>query len=343
MNRSRVWIGMLLIAAIAAPAAMAANVEGFLNTWSAAQKAAQEKDKPIYLHFTTEWCGWCRKIEQDTYPSEVGKKALGNFVAASLDCTVPRGQQPTGEKKVNLELMEKWGGRGYPFLVMVTPDGEHVLNTISGYVPPEQFEKETAQALDLWKEYQALQKMTDTKSFEYHAKAAKVYGKLNEYEKATPHAKAVLESDKATDADKAGAHLVLVLNAEKAGKADDAAKHFDALKSLDPKNEYGMLEEAVEQRVQGRMQALRTAAGEDAQKKLLGEIRDNLSLLTAEGIKVSDAFGVYYMIGRIEATLGNTDKAVAALNKAIEHAPSPEAAEGLRKAVQQMQAAEEGQ
>ena len=44
--------------------------EGFESVWSEAVKKATAENKPIYVHFTTDWCGWCRRIEEDTYADE---------------------------------------------------------------------------------------------------------------------------------------------------------------------------------------------------------------------------------------------------------------------------------
>ena len=126
--KSTRYLGTTLVAvALCSGLAYGANVSGFHTTWAGARKAAEAAGKPIYLHFTTTWCGWCRKIESDTYTSELGSAALEGFVAASLDCT----DADSSAGRVNIELMRGFGGRGFPFLVMVTSEGM-VLKTISG-------------------------------------------------------------------------------------------------------------------------------------------------------------------------------------------------------------------
>ena len=120
----------------------AITIEGFARTYADAQKAAKAQDKPMYLHFTTTWCGWCRKIEHDCYAMDEGKKALAGFSPASLDCTVAQGKTAEGEVKTNLELMQKFGGKGYPFIVILTPDGE-LVHSWAGYLPLEAFQKES--------------------------------------------------------------------------------------------------------------------------------------------------------------------------------------------------------
>jgi len=56
---------MLLAVGMLAAAAPAADVEGFQTRWAAAKKVAEAQNKPLFLHVTTTWCGWCRKIEDD--------------------------------------------------------------------------------------------------------------------------------------------------------------------------------------------------------------------------------------------------------------------------------------
>ena len=66
---------------------------------------------------------------------------MSSFVAASLDCT----GASTATERINHTLFKRFGGTGYPYLVMVTHDGI-VLNTIGGYVKPKQFAAELVKA-----------------------------------------------------------------------------------------------------------------------------------------------------------------------------------------------------
>ena len=169
-------IAMILagvIAMILTSTSPAAEVEGFYQNIAAAQKEAKKLNKPLFLHFTTTWCGWCRKIENDIYKTKEGKEALKGFVCASLDCTVPGGKTPPAQQKANLEMMAKYGGSGYPFLVMVTPDGV-LLNSFAGYKPLPGFKKELTKALANWKKNKAFEAYTgkaEKKSYEYNKRA----------------------------------------------------------------------------------------------------------------------------------------------------------------------------
>ena len=124
MKRS-IWTLAALLA-ISCLASAADPVPGFFTDYDDAKKVAQEKDKPLYLHFTTDWCVWCRRIEKDIYATPAGKEALAAFVPVTLNCT--EGAKHAAEYN---KMMVSYGGQGYPFIVMTTPDGK-VLKTISG-------------------------------------------------------------------------------------------------------------------------------------------------------------------------------------------------------------------
>ncbi|MFP4354305.1 MAG: thioredoxin fold domain-containing protein [Phycisphaerae bacterium] len=296
----RASLAVFLAVLVAGPA-LAAKVEGFDNSWADAVAKAKKEGKPIYLHFTTEWCGWCRKIEADTYKSDKGKKALENFVPASLDCTVPRGQQPTGETKTNIELMRKWGGSGYPFLVMVTPEGT-VLNTVSGYVPPEQFVKETDKALETrkqLKEFKTYAEKADTSSLQYNKKAMEIYSQTLQWDKAIPAIDVVME---------------------KAGDDKDLYQNAAMIK------------------IDYLMNQLRSAKTEQEGKKILQKLETTLTGLTGKDLELQEPFKVYYMLGGVAASLGNNDKAVTALEKALEHAPNDRAKQAIQSTMTRVKA-----
>ena len=81
------WIALLTVLLIAGgvlmslPSGASAKDHGFHTSWDAARKAARKEGKPLYVHFTTTWCGWCRKIEDEVYAHKEGREALKAFIA----------------------------------------------------------------------------------------------------------------------------------------------------------------------------------------------------------------------------------------------------------------------
>lgn len=237
-----------MVLAMFASVSMADDLDGFVKTYAEAQKAAKAAGKPMYLHFTTTWCGWCRKIEKDCYATPEGKKALEGFVPATLDCTVERGKTAEGEVKINLEMMNKFGGSGYPFLVILTPDGD-LLNSWAGYKPLKEFTEELARTQETYKKYKEFQEYSakaDKAGYEYNAKALAMFSKMMKWDAAAECAATIRKLDaKNEKGDGAMAAYVLFHAASAAKKADEAKAALADVKKLDPANEKGYLEKAM--------------------------------------------------------------------------------------------------
>jgi thioredoxin-related protein len=329
-------LAVAIVAVFLATRTPAADVEGFHKTWAEAKKAAEAAGKPIYLHFTTTWCGWCRKIEKDVYANPEGKEALKPFVAASLDCTVPRGQQPSGEAKRNLELMRKWGGGGYPFLVMVSPDGA-VLNSFAGYKPVPAFKAELTKARATWKEYRAFESeaaKADTKSYEYNAKAMALYAKVRKYDRAAAAAEKLLQLDPKNEKGRAADAAGVLLNAAQAdGDEKKAQAALALIKKHDPRNDSGVLERSVFRYALATFQGSRRLPADERNKRLKLAIAA-LTDLTGAGVKLTDAQNDYHLLGFLHSIVGGKDKARAALQKALAADPDSRAAAVIRKRIQ---------
>lgn len=326
----------LVLLALAFSSVQAADVEGFESTWKAAQAKAEKESKPIYAHFTTTWCGWCRRIEDDTYDSEKGKGVLKDFVPVSLDCTVPRGEQPKGDTLTNIQLMQKYGGSGYPFLVMTTPDGT-LLHSFSGYVQPDKFQAEAQKALKAWqsyKEFRDYEAKADKSSMEYNVKALSFYGDVKNFEKAAEPARKVLKAEPKHDlAPKA--HFVLFMATSEQGKDDQAQKHFQKLKDLDPKNEKGLLEQAVWAKADQLIAKYRQAEDESQAKQVLARIAENLKSLAGENIQLEDPVRLHYILGNVYNMIGQAAPAVKHWKIALDHNPPGRLQQEIQRRVEQ--------
>jgi thiol-disulfide isomerase/thioredoxin len=93
-------------------------------------KAKAEK-KVVFVDFTTAWCGWCKKLEQDTFSQPTVAAAMTGFVCVHVDAE--KGEGPT--------LAKRYGAHGFPTMVVVDDAGEEV-DRIVGYLPPAPFTTE---------------------------------------------------------------------------------------------------------------------------------------------------------------------------------------------------------
>ncbi len=95
-----------------------------------ASAAAKKSEKYILLDFSgSDWCGWCIKLEKEVFKKKDFKKyAKDNLVCVLVDFP-NRKSQSKKLKKQNAELAKKYGIRGYPTVIILSPDGDLVGRT----------------------------------------------------------------------------------------------------------------------------------------------------------------------------------------------------------------------
>ncbi len=101
---------------------------------------AKQDDKPIIIDFYTDWCHWCKVMDEKTFSDKIVKAELDEkFVTIRLNAE-DRNATATYDGKTfnNVELTQAFGVTGYPTLAFLESDGT-VITTLPGFVKPEQF------------------------------------------------------------------------------------------------------------------------------------------------------------------------------------------------------------
>jgi len=103
------------------------------TSYDMALAKAKKDKKLVMVDLYTDWCGWCKKLDKDTYTDkDVEAKLAKDFVAVKLN----------PEKSADIaKLSQRFGTRGYPHIVFVNTDG-NMVSEIGGYLPPKDFLKE---------------------------------------------------------------------------------------------------------------------------------------------------------------------------------------------------------
>jgi thioredoxin-related protein len=98
--------------------------------FEAAQAKAKASGKNILLDFTgSDWCGWCIRLQKEVFDKpEFAAFASKALVLVELD--FPRGkEQSKSVKKQNEALSEKYGVRGFPTIILLSPEGKVLART----------------------------------------------------------------------------------------------------------------------------------------------------------------------------------------------------------------------
>lgn len=99
-----------------------------------AKKRAADEGKPILVDFTgSDWCGWCIRLKDEVFSKDEFKAYAGeNLVLLEIDFP-RRTELPRQQAVHNQELMQKYGVRGFPTILLIDEEGEVLGRT--GYRP----------------------------------------------------------------------------------------------------------------------------------------------------------------------------------------------------------------
>jgi len=81
---------------------------------------AKKSQKPVMVDFYTEWCGWCKKLDSDTYSDNKVDGLAKKFICVKVD----------GDK--NREAASKYQIEGYPTIIFLSYEGK-IDERVVGY------------------------------------------------------------------------------------------------------------------------------------------------------------------------------------------------------------------
>ncbi len=116
-------------------------------SWQEAVEASKENPKKVYIDMYTDWCGWCKKMDQTTFQDqEVVDYMNEHFYAIKFDAEqkdtiifndhtfVYSGEGRRGAHQLASALLN--GRLGYPSFVALDEDWARILIS-PGYKKPE--------------------------------------------------------------------------------------------------------------------------------------------------------------------------------------------------------------
>lgn len=98
----------------------------WIRDLSAAKQIAKSQGKPILIDFYTDWCGWCKRFDKDTYANEKVAKVAASFVCVKINAD----EHP--------QLAKDYNVRGFPSTAFLKSDGS-IIEVVAGYMGPGAF------------------------------------------------------------------------------------------------------------------------------------------------------------------------------------------------------------
>lgn len=100
-----------------------------------ARRYAKEVGKPLLIEFSSDGCGWCKRLEDLNFKDAEVDARLQRFACVRIDTDLDAAR-----------TNEAFGLKGVPDLVLVDAEGK-LLHTISGWQPPADYVLELDKAI----------------------------------------------------------------------------------------------------------------------------------------------------------------------------------------------------
>lgn len=154
-------VTFVILAAILGGSMSTAEFSGFeWKNVNEALESAPKQNRKIILDVYTDWCGWCKRMDRDTYADSSVAAYIGEHYVASK-------MNPEKEGKVRFRDQDftqaQFGAamdiKGYPATAFFNEKGE-LLTVVGGYMGPKDFLRvlkffgEDAHTKMSWEEYQ---------------------------------------------------------------------------------------------------------------------------------------------------------------------------------------------
>jgi len=100
---------------------------------------AQNLQRMILIYFYTDWCDYCRLMEETTFQNPVVKKILKeSFVTIRVNAEGKTKVMMGGKSVREAEVARRYRARPYPYIWFLEPDGTPI-DSLPGYLPAEDF------------------------------------------------------------------------------------------------------------------------------------------------------------------------------------------------------------
>jgi len=102
-------------------------------------KQASATNKKILVDVYTDWCGWCKRMEKDTYSDDGIKSYLSEkYILVRLNAESDVQETVGNEQMTQAEIAKAYRVNGYPTTIFLSADGQ-TITSVPGYLKPSEF------------------------------------------------------------------------------------------------------------------------------------------------------------------------------------------------------------
>ena len=204
----------------------------WIQSYDQALKEAQLGDKLILAYLYTDWCGYCKKMEAETFTDKaVIDEMSDRYVWLKLNAeTDEEGRR----------LQERFNITGYPGLLLLNGEGQE-MERISGFVPADAFRERVAAAAGGPGSFVSLLRTAgqQPESVDLQYRLAEKYIERGEFPAAIERLRQVVALDPDNSSGKADlSYYYLALSLASQGNEELALLELDSLESSFPGSDY---------------------------------------------------------------------------------------------------------
>lgn len=147
-----IFATLLMVIALSANSQIPASKEVKWYTIQEAEKLNAQSPRPLFIDTFTDWCGWCKKMDKDTFTNPVISEILNTkfypvkFNAEGKDPVKFLGQDFVNDGKAGnahqLAVALLQGQLSYPTVVfmLIPKQGQPSASPVPGYKTPKEME-----------------------------------------------------------------------------------------------------------------------------------------------------------------------------------------------------------